>query len=408
MDDILKLLPPMLFGEELEEALKILPPYDESIRMQDATTRLLALPTIYQMYYPTQMSKEIYSKLYLALVRSLEKKQKISMTQQYYKNLEMVRGKEFSGTVSYGDSFSVLGESGAGKTSAVSRAVNVIGGDRVIELNNPYRKVIPCLIVQTPHDSSVKGLLIEILRKIDEHLETQYYLQAIRYHSTVDMLIGAVSQSLLTHTQILVLEEFQHLLNNYHNAQRLIGALVQLINNSHVTICMVGMSVCTEFFKKEQHLARRALGVQCHAMKYGEEFYGFCETLFRYQYVRNVSNIDEAIVHWLYDHSNGNPSVVVSLITMAQENSILDGTEVLNIHSLNEAYKKMDLLHGFIKTEKAPKTAVSKQDRLKLPQSSSGITQESTLTMIIAEAKAQGVDAVSVLRGHVNVEEVRI
>ena len=68
-------LPPMLAGTELLSALEVLPDYDESIRNLDAATRLVALSDLYKLYLPSQMSVEIYSKLYLALLRSLEKKQ---------------------------------------------------------------------------------------------------------------------------------------------------------------------------------------------------------------------------------------------------------------------------------------------------------------------------------------------
>lgn len=64
----------------------------------------------------------------------------------------------------------------------------------IIEVKNPSSKIIPCVIVQTPFDSSVKGLLLEILRVVDEKLGSKYYANALRTKSTIDMLIGSVSQ----------------------------------------------------------------------------------------------------------------------------------------------------------------------------------------------------------------------
>lgn len=409
MNDIVKRLPPMLFGEQLEEALSVMPEYDNSIRFENQATRLMALSDLYRVYFSTQMSKEIYSKMYLALIRSLEKKQTKEATEQYYKNLEVMKGKPFSGIVSGADSFTILGESGVGKTSAISRAIDLIGGNQVIEISNPYTKIIPCLTVETPHDSSVKGMLFETLRQIDLHIGTQYYVQAIRYHATVDMLVGSVSQALLNHVGVLVLDEVQHVLNNHLNAPKLIGALTQLINSSGVTICMVGMPVCADFFKQEQHLARRSLGVQYGAMKYDDEFYHFCATLFRYQYVKNETKIDDATVYWLYNHSNGNPSVVVSLIAIAQELSILNGKEVLDIVSLKEAYeKRMDMLRGFIKTDQPLKSSVRKTNKLELLEDVEELAEERTLTSIVTEAKKKECGVVESLKKHIVVEEVAI
>ena len=399
----------MLFGEELEKALSVIPEYDESIRSENQTTRLIALSDLYRIYFSTQMSKEIYSKMYLALVRSLEKKQTKEATEQYYKNLEVMKGKPFSGIVSGADSFTILGESGVGKTSAISRAIDLIGGNQVIEISNPYTKIIPCLKVETPHDSSVKGMLFETLRQIDLHLGTQYYVQAIRYHATVDMLVGSVSQALINHVGVLVLDEVQHVLNNHLNAPKLVGALTQLINSSGITICMVGMPICADFFKQEQHLARRSLGVQYSVMNYNEEFYRFCSTLFRYQYVKNKTNIDDATVYWLFHHSNGNPSVVVSLIAMAQELSILNGNEILNITSLNEAYeKRMDMLQGYIKTKSLVKPARIKPNQLEMSENKEETAEDITLAVIVLEAKKEEDDIVRHLKRHIVVEEVEI
>ena len=61
-------LPPMLSGDELRKALEVLPPYSESVQNEDAATRLMALSDLYQIYIPSTMSVEIYSKLYFIVV----------------------------------------------------------------------------------------------------------------------------------------------------------------------------------------------------------------------------------------------------------------------------------------------------------------------------------------------------
>ena len=70
---LVKKLPPMLSGSELEQALTILPEYDPAIANENEAMRLIALTDIYKVFVPNQMSREIYSKLYLALLRSLQK-----------------------------------------------------------------------------------------------------------------------------------------------------------------------------------------------------------------------------------------------------------------------------------------------------------------------------------------------
>ena len=83
LSDIIYTLPAMKSGQELRAALEVLPEYDSSICLADAPIRLVALSDLYRIYVPSQMSLEIYSKLYLALLRSLQKKgTKLAVQQQ--------------------------------------------------------------------------------------------------------------------------------------------------------------------------------------------------------------------------------------------------------------------------------------------------------------------------------------
>ena len=63
--EMMKFLPPMLSGDELVHAMEVLPDYDESIRKAPVPVRLVGLSDLYQVYLPSAMSSEIYSKLYL-------------------------------------------------------------------------------------------------------------------------------------------------------------------------------------------------------------------------------------------------------------------------------------------------------------------------------------------------------
>lgn len=350
MIDFTKLLPSMESGQKLITALSIIPKYDESICEQDQTARLVALSDLYQIYIPSQMSIEIYSKLYLALLRSMQKKGTQMAIKQRYENYKAIQQQSYSGILGGSDSFTIIGTSGIGKSSAISRFISLITENQIIETDKPYTKIIPCLIVQCPFDSSVKGLLLEILRKVDEGLGTDHYHHAITSRAaTTDMLIGAVSSIALNHIGMLVVDEIQNVANS-KNGKNLIGALTQLINNSGISICMVGTPECTVFFEQAMQLARRSVGLQYTAMNYDEYFQSFCKVLFQYQYTRQRTEITPAITEWLYEHSAGVISVVVSLVHDAQEIAILTGKEVLNLETLNEAYQqRLSLLHCYIK-----------------------------------------------------------
>ena len=407
-------LPEMKSGNELISALSIIPEYDETICQQNQAVRLMALSDLYQIYIPSQMSLEIYSKLYLALLRSMQKKGTQMAIKQRYENYKAIQQQSYSGILGGSDSFTIIGTSGIGKSSAISRAISLITENRIIETDKPYIKIIPCLIVQCPFDSSVKGLLLEILRKVDEELGTDHYIHAIKSRaSTTDMLIGAVSSIALNNIGMLVVDEIQNVVNS-KNGKSLIGALTQLINNSGISICMVGTPESTVFFEQAMQLARRSVGLQYTTMKYDEYFQSFCKVIFKYQFLKNHTEITAAITEWLYEHSAGVVSVVVSLIHDAQEIAILTGKEVLNLDTLNEAYQqRLTLLHGYIQpsviqnkpTTKKKKTVAS----VKKNQTQSQPKQERySITEIAERAKAENLDVVELLKEVYTVIEVAI
>ena len=74
MNEIIKLIPEMKTGQELMECMGEYPDYLPEVREKSSAERLIALSDIYDIYIPSQMSAEIYHKLYMGLMRSLQKK----------------------------------------------------------------------------------------------------------------------------------------------------------------------------------------------------------------------------------------------------------------------------------------------------------------------------------------------
>lgn len=234
LHDLIMNMPEMKQGQELISSLSVLPEYNEKIRDENQAIRLIALSAIHRIYIPSEMSIEIYSKMYLALLKSLQKKETNIAVKQRYENYKAIQQQSYSGILGGSDSFTIIGTSGIGKSSAINRAISLITENRIIETDKPYTKIIPCLIVQCPFDSSVKGMLFEILRKVDETLGSNYYQYALKARATTDMLIGSVAQVALNHIGMLVVDEIQNVVNS-KNGKSLIGALTQLINNSGIS-----------------------------------------------------------------------------------------------------------------------------------------------------------------------------
>lgn len=403
-------LPPMLTGKELESALTVLPEYDASIQNQPSSIRLMALSDLYDLYLPSCMSTEIYSKLYLALIRSLQKKETQIAVRQQNENYLAIRQQPYAGIIGGSDSFTIIGTSGIGKSTAIRRSISLISGNKIIEVQEPFLKIVPCLVVQCPFDCSVKGLLLDILRKVDEHIDTRHYDNALRARATTDMLIGCVSQVALNHIGLLIVDEIQNVVGAKHG-KSLVAVLTQLINNSGISICMVGTPESARFFEQAMQLARRSLGIQYGKLEYDAYFADFCKVLFRYQYVKNPATLTDGIVLWLYEHSSGIISNVVSLVHDAQEIAILSGKEALDLETLNEAYhNRLSLLHGFIEPSitATPKATTAKAATAIKLQESMTVDHPNLISELAALTRQNQTDIVAMLKEHMTIVEVAL
>ena len=411
MDSIIDKLPKMLIGEELYENSLALPDYNDRIRLQTAGERLIALSDLYSIYIPSDMSAEIYCKLYLALVRSLQKKSTTDTIRQLNENHKMMQKQAYNGIIGGSDCFTITGCSGIGKSSAIYRAIDLIGVKGVVETQSPYRKVIPFVVVQTPFDCSVKGLLLEILRQVDKFIDSDYYIKGMRGRVTTDMLIGMVSQVALNHIGLLIVDEIQNIVN-HKGGMSLVNMLTQLINTSGISITMVGTPESTAFFEQALQLARRSLGLHYNTLEFNDFFCDFCKLAFEYQYTKEKVELTDSILHWLYEHSGGIVSVVISLLHDAQEIAILGGMEKICAETLNMAYqKRLSLLHAYIEpviTKRKQTSAIKQQQTSYNKVSERVVDTEITIHKIAEKAKNESLDIVQELKKRFPVVEVRI
>lgn len=397
MVDVAKMMPEMLSDERLMKDLRVIPEYDKDIRNGSVTERLIALNNLYQIYIPNTMSTEIYSKMYLSLIRSLHKK---------FSKDAVVQRNSPMGVIGGADSFTIMGCGGIGKSASIGRAVELIAGKRTI-LSDNWNEVIPIVSVQCPFDSSVKSLLLSILKEVDSVVCSDYYEKALKVRATTDTLISMVSKVALNHIGLLIVDEIQNVVNS-KNGKQLVGMLTQLINSSGISICMVGTPACEPFFEQEIHLARRTLGLKYGPMDYDEGFIYFCNVLWSYQYVKNRTNITPSIINWLYEHSSGIVSVVVSLLHDAQEIAILNGTEVLSLANLNEAYKsRLSMLHSYLEPTIVKKKQTSTKKKM-VTYSNIGepIEEDALIAELVEKAKGNNLDVLSLFRHHFPVIEV--
>lgn len=404
--DFSAMLPKMLFGEELKEKLEALPEYDEAIRELDAGARLLKLPDIYRIFIPNDMAYEIYHKLYSMVSVSMQRKE----TAESVRLLNSAkRGNEYKGVATGMTSATCIGVSGIGKTSCLQAASSLCGG--TIETNLPYRKLVPVLEVSCPFNCSFRSLCSQILAKLDECLGTDYYQKSLKRSINAEQVMQMVCNLANIHIGVLIIDEIQMIIENKSGTQ-LYRMILQLINSSNICVLMCGTPECVPFFEQNPQMARRMAGLQYGPMMYDVHFKEFCQTVFSYQYTKNKTELTDGIIEWLYEHSGAIPGTVTALIYSAQEISILNGREKLDMAVLNAAYeKRMKMLHPYISPNiKMDKkyAAQPKQPDRSMEKTIPADAVQVDIESLIVSAKKQGEDIIEVLDRHIPVMEVAV
>lgn len=399
-------------GKELENSMLHLPAYDPKICNADAATRIMALNDIAEIYVPSEMSYEIYSKIYLAMLHSLKKKQTRDAARQGNQNHRRIQGLNYISVLGGADSFSITGPSGIGKSTALAKAISLSGGEEIIVTENPYAQIIPCINVQCPHDCSVKGLLLAVLSQVDMAIGTGYTQKAVKNRASIDSLIGTVSQVSLNNILLIVIDECQNICRN-KGGVNLVASMTQLINSSGVSVCMVGLPETEIFFSREMQLARRSMGLSYSALSCNEYFIRFCETLFSYQYVACPSKLTPELIELLYECSGGIIAILVSIIMEAQQIAILTGKEELGKETILLAYeKRLKNVQDFVKVsiKNGKQTSVSGNSSvLNIPMESSDEKSDIVIIEMMDKAKAEDLDVTeSLVSGGIIVEEIAI
>lgn len=418
MTDFSTLLPPMLFGDGLKEALTVLPEYDDSVREMDAGRRLLMLSDIYKIFIPNQMAGEIYFKLYAMASMSLQKKGTAESVRllnavhqgrvEPYDENEFT-ARQYKGIATGMTSATCIGVSGIGKTTCIQAAAGLCGD--VLEADKPYRKIIPVVIVSCPFNCSFRSLCSQILSKVDEYLGTSYFQKSQKSTMNAEQVMQMVCQVANLYIGVLVIDEIQMIVES-RSGEQLYRMVLQLINSSNISVLMCGTPECIPFFGQNPQMARRTVGLQYGAMPYDGEFREFCRILFSYQYVRNKSELTDGILEWLYEYSGAIPGSLMALVHDAQEIAILGGGEELGLTALNEAYgRRIKMLHPYITPNIRPnrKHALPLGEPLEIRRSSSAaVAERADIPMLVETAKEQGQDIASALGQHIPVREVAL
>ena len=402
MNELKDQLNDYLVGPDLIRELTVLPNYKNDL--VDTGDRLIALLDVYKLYLPTRSTIEIYNRLYLSLISSLEKKNSILNVQLANDNFRTIRGQKRYGVIGGLESFKITGNAGLGKTSSVQRCMDVITNNKV--LSDDRRKIIPILFVECVADGSFKSLLYQILKEIDYLLDTNYFIANKHNTTTVDVLLSAVSNVLINHVAVLVIDEIERVANNSKSGEILINYLTQLVNQSNISICFVGNESANSYFERKEYLSRRTIGLSITKMNYDEYFYSFVKTLFNYQYTLKKVEFNSEYSRLFYKLSNGKPAMIVSLFVESQRVAIISGKEIMDIKLIEDTFNSyFSTMASYIDKDEKKLTKVKKYDVV-LEEDKEDVVDKDLFNNVCKMTNKDTIKSINLLRNKISVDYV--
>lgn len=118
-------LPPMLAGKNLIRALASIPPYSDNDRDCSTGERLQLLSSLYEYYQPLSMTIDLYCEVYTALQHCYGQYSMQRDAAALQNDYALMRGNASAASIGGGNSFSVIGVSGLGKSTALQRVLSL-------------------------------------------------------------------------------------------------------------------------------------------------------------------------------------------------------------------------------------------------------------------------------------------
>lgn len=336
---LIEALPPILSEEAAAVAMSNYPavPTAED-RLLPKEIRLHSLDRLKRLVQPLPIHLELESVI-SSVIRGgyVGRNPMAADTWRHLYSLSTERGAA-SDFVSSASSFSLVGLSGIGKSTALDSILKLY--PQVIR-HQKYRgrgfvhTQITYLKLDCPFDGSLSGLCRAFFRAVDVALGHDRYTRRLRPRAGVPELIQQMEQVASTYfIGALFIDELQHLrAAKTGGKENMLNFFVNLINCIGIPVIFVGTNSMVELFGTVMRNARRACDKGSHEFErpaQDDPIWGIMlDAVWRYQWVQNPAPLTPDIKARLYDLTQGVTDYLAKLMILGQRYAIQTGKETL-------------------------------------------------------------------------------
>ncbi|MCB0192596.1 MAG: ATP-binding protein [Anaerolineae bacterium] len=338
---LIEALPPILTQEKASLQLSNYPKFDEQQRLLPAELRFHLIQEVLDFFEPLAIHLDLeqrFSRLIRRGYKNRNPQQRRDWADVDHQLKALAQRLHPANPHSGAVSFTLLGISGVGKSTAVERILSLYPQ---IIFHSHYQQQplsltqLVWLKLDCPFDGSTKGLCLNFFEAIDRCLETHYYYHYTRNGraSTDEMLVHMARVGAIHQLGVLVVDEIQNLNEAKSGGdKKMLNFFVQLVNTMGLPVVLIGTHKARRLLAREFRQARRSTGQGrpiWDNMVQDETWHLFVESLWCYQYVHQSVELTPKLSHTLYDESQGITDFVVKLFMLAQIRAIVSGQERL-------------------------------------------------------------------------------
>ncbi|WP_084786895.1 ATP-binding protein [Bacillus tuaregi] len=244
-------------------------------------------------------------------------------------------------------SMTIIGPSGTGKSSSLSRILNTYP-QIVVHSNHRGRPFSFTQLVYVqlglPHDSSVKGLVNQFFITVDNLLGTNYFDKFGRSNKlSVNTLMPIMTQVCKgIGLGAVVIDEVQNLSLKGIGAKLMLNFFVGLTNQL-IPICLIGTPSAINVLQSEFRQARRGSGqgdMVINRLENDPYWRLFIESIWNYQWVRKPVELTDEYVDILYEESQGILDIAIKVFALSQIRAISTGREELSPRLISQVAKE--------------------------------------------------------------------
>lgn len=357
---LIEALGPILSQQEVIEKLSVYPSYNKDERSLDDHIRLHFIQRLLHYYQPMPIHLQLHSSIDRLLRAGYIHRN--PLTKAYAKgfvdNWHNIQNKNFdSSVIQTGQTLSIIGTSGVGKTRTLQRIFDERMIPQVIShtsyKNEPLTLYqVNFLKVETPFDGSVKTIIYDFMYQFDLLMGTNYFNRYANSRLSTSQLMPIMAQ-IAKGVGCLIIDELQNLKEvKSKSSTQVLNFFTTLINSMNIPIIMISTPKGMDILQKQFRQARRntnAGNVIWEKLKQDEIWDLFIEGLWKYQWTREETVLSEEISTLFFNLSQGILDICVKLYMMCQLRCISSGTEKITIPIIKEVYdKEMKIVHPML------------------------------------------------------------